>query len=674
MKSLFSNWQLGQKIWAGYIVMLLITLAISSLSIINLSTTTDSVEEMVDQRQPAVLVTNALATEINRTASALGFFLSTKEEEHKKNYLDGIQKAGSLLQELNQFEVIKSDKDSSELTTQLTQDLSRFESLGSDLINTTTSYENTFPGMAYANTEINPLTRQMIQLTSQMLMSEEEEEADDERRDLLMLIADLRFTWSNVMNSIRGYLAFRSDSVIDDLNLYVDRSQQLAQEIVELEDLLTLDQDDSVRQFLASLEVFKTNLEELKKIHGGPKWRSDAWLVRSEAGPLFLQMDTKLNALLKRQGGAISSTGDSLIAKANNTSGFVSTLMVVGLIVGITLAWLAARSITIPIRQAVIAMKDIAEGEGDLTNRLQSRSRDEIGQLADSFNIFIEKIQNLIRHTAKTTDQVISAVDSTSDITRKITEKVLEQEQETEQVAAAINEMSNTIGDIAQNAAHAERAVQDAESNASSGCKVVAHSADSMQLLRKEIQSATEIIGAVESDSENIGGVLDVIKGIAEQTNLLALNAAIEAARAGEQGRGFAVVADEVRGLATRTQESTGEIEQMISRLQTNARLAVNAMEAGNRQAESNVEQADQARASLEAITASIGTISEMNTQIATASEEQTAASEEINQSVVLISDGSKEAAMHSRATLDQTERLGRVAAELKQILGQFKL
>jgi methyl-accepting chemotaxis protein len=385
-------------------------------------------------------------------------------------------------------------------------------------------------------------------------------------------------------------------------------------------------------------------------------------------------MDTKLNALLKRQGGAISSTGDSLIAKANNTSGFVSTLMVVGLIVGITLAWLAARSITIPIRQAVIAMKDIAEGEGDLTNRLQSRSRDEIGQLADSFNIFIEKIQNLIRHTAKTTDQVISAVDSTSDITRKITEKVLEQEQETEQVAAAINEMSNTIGDIAQNAAHAERAVQDAESNASSGCKVVAHSADSMQLLRKEIQSATEIIGAVESDSENIGGVLDVIKGIAEQTNLLALNAAIEAARAGEQGRGFAVVADEVRGLATRTQESTGEIEQMISRLQTNARQAVNAMEAGNRQAESNVEQADQARASLEAITASIGTISEMNTQIATASEEQTAASEEINQSVVLISDGSKEAAMHSRATLDQTERLGRVAAELKQILGQFKL
>ncbi|MES9935975.1 MAG: methyl-accepting chemotaxis protein, partial [Sedimenticola sp.] len=192
--------------------------------------------------------------------------------------------------------------------------------------------------------------------------------------------------------------------------------------------------------------------------------------------------------------------------------------------------------------------------------------------------------------------------------------------------------------------------------------------------LNSEIRSATEVIGKVESDSEAIGSVLDVIKGIADQTNLLALNAAIEAARAGEQGRGFAVVADEVRNLAIQTQNSASEIETMISHLQENVHQAVSVMKAGNTAAERNVEQAERARQSLLEITDAIDTISAMNTRIATASEEQSAVTNDVSNSVTAIRGMSEEAARNAKTSLDVTEKLGALATELQGVVHQFKL
>ncbi|MET0093708.1 MAG: methyl-accepting chemotaxis protein [Sedimenticola sp.] len=640
MNKAFQNWTLKHKLWAGYVVLLAILAIISFIAVQRLTDAENAVTEMI----------------------------------HKRQFLEGIEQSAQTLQQLSSLPAIAADSESNTLIERLSENLTRFDQLGKRLLELATDREKNFPGMVYADSGINPLNRQMIDLTSHMIMSEEEEESTDERKALLLTLTNLRNTWSNVINSIRAYLAFRTDAVLQDLDIYLDQTTLHLERIGEMDDLLTLDQEDSLDQFTTLLGQFTQNLDQLKQIHSGPRWRTDAWLVKSEATPLFKQIETDLTALLTIQTQAIERTSSRLTSLLKKTTAFVSALLVFGLGIGVVLAWLSARSVTRPIHQIALAMNDIAEGEGDLTHRLDDSAADETGQLARSFNIFVEKIHQLAKHTANTTDEVIGAVNHTTETTRLISSKVLEQNRETEQVATAIAEMSATINEIAQNAVSAEDAAKHAEQGAETGKSVVSASADAIDALNSEIRSATEVIGKVESDSEAIGSVLDVIKGIADQTNLLALNAAIEAARAGEQGRGFAVVADEVRNLAIQTQNSASEIETMISHLQENVHRAVSVMKAGNTAAEHNVEQAERARQSLLEITDAIDTISAMNTRIATASEEQSAVTNDVSSSVKAISEMSEEAARSAKTSLDVTEKLGALATELQAVVHQFKL
>jgi methyl-accepting chemotaxis protein len=674
MKQFFSKLRISHKIWAGFGVVLLILAAVSAQTLFNLATVEERVMEVVENRQPTALLSKELESKLHSTASALGFYLSTKEEAHKNQFLKGLANAERVQGELKALPSIASDNKSKLLVEEIGTAIKKFHTLGSQLLETASSFEKTFPGIAFANANINPVNRQMVQLLSQMIISEQEEEANETRREILTTIGELRYAWANVMNGVRGYLAFRSNAAIGDMNLYINRSQELMEKLVEFEDELTLDQADSLEQFKILFGDFKTKYRKLLAIHGGEQWRTDAWQVRSEVSPLFRQIDERLGKLVAIQSDAIVQTSQSLLVDTATGTRVVAILLAVGLIIGILLAWFTGRVIANPLCKAARAMNDIAEGEGDLTQRLFSQSDDEVGQLSNAFNTFTDKIHKLVRQAASTTSQVMDSVAQTTENTNRITRKVLEQESETEQVATAVNQMSATISEVARNAGQAEEAAKAADKEAGIGHDIVAQTAQAIQELTSEVKMAADVIGQLEQDTEQIGGVLDVIKSIAEQTNLLALNAAIEAARAGEQGRGFAVVADEVRNLANRTQESTGEIEQMIGRLQDGARQAVSVMDSGQKKAEENVEQANRARESLEAITGSITTISNMNTQIATAADEQSKVAEEINRSSFTINMGIRETADHSKQTIEITEKLGDLASELQTVVGQFKV
>ncbi|WP_120995250.1 methyl-accepting chemotaxis protein [Stutzerimonas urumqiensis] len=329
--------------------------------------------------------------------------------------------------------------------------------------------------------------------------------------------------------------------------------------------------------------------------------------------------------------------------------------------------------VTKPLRSMLARIEDIADGEGDLTRRVDIASRDELGQLGGALNRFLGQLQGLVRQVAESTHQVTDASLEMDRIASRQQSLVNDQYQAIDQVSTAATEMSAAIHEVASNAHNAAQSAEDADRQGRVSSQVVAATMDALRRLAADVGEAAHVIDRLEQDTGRIDGVLSVIEGIAEQTNLLALNAAIEAARAGEQGRGFAVVADEVRALAARTQASTRDIQQMMQSLQAATAQAVGVMQRGVAIAEQGVSQAPDVERSLTEAAHSVVRINDMAAQIATACEEQSQTTEDIARNISdiqALSNQSAEASEHSRTT---SERMVRLAETLSQQVGRFK-
>lgn len=361
-------------------------------------------------------------------------------------------------------------------------------------------------------------------------------------------------------------------------------------------------------------------------------------------------------------------------AKINDARNAAIYIGASAMIAGLLIALFIASVIGKPLCQTVNAMREISEGEGDLTRRLDESGNNEISRLASAFNNFSEKVRLMVSQVYGSTTQLSSAAEEMSVIVQETNQATQQQQTETSMVVTAMNEMTATVQEVARHATDAAEAANNADKFSAEGKQVVTNTMQAIENLSSEVYSASTVIAQLEKDSENIGAVLDVIKGIAEQTNLLALNAAIEAARAGEQGRGFAVVADEVRTLASKTQQSTQEIQEMIEKLQSGAHSAVKVMNDGRAKAESSVEQAAKAGASLESITSAVSLIKDMNMQIATAAEQQSSVAEEINRNIVNISNIVDQSVDNAGQTATSSDELAKLSSELQLLVNQFKV
>ncbi len=333
---------------------------------------------------------------------------------------------------------------------------------------------------------------------------------------------------------------------------------------------------------------------------------------------------------------------------------------------------LVQRSIVTPARYLVDNLGRMAQG--DFTHSITANSNDEIGQITRSAAILRDDVGGLVAQINQSVFKVSTSAEEMAHATEMANQAMLQQRQETDQVATAMNEMTATVHEVASNAQLASSSAHQANDEANTGQGVVNEAIRAIGSLVQKVEQAADVIHELEANSQEIGTVLDVIRGIAEQTNLLALNAAIEAARAGEQGRGFAVVADEVRVLAQRTQVSTEEIQTMIEKLQSGASEAVGAMEQSRSQADVTRDTAARAGEVLNAITTSVNSINDMNTLIASAAEEQNSVAEEINRNIVNISHGAETTAETVHQTAASSEELRNVAEELKHVISRLKV
>lgn len=348
--------------------------------------------------------------------------------------------------------------------------------------------------------------------------------------------------------------------------------------------------------------------------------------------------------------------------------------MGVAILAAIFALWLSNRFIVKPIQNVEKAMAEIASGDGDLSQRMNVEGSDEIARLSSAFNQFVGKIHVTIEQVIITSNAVRAEMENIKSLTQGVAEFSSNQQKESEVVAAAVHEMQATSEAVSGNALEAASASNTANREVESADKTLGLTVSSIERLAHDIENASGVVHELDSDVKNIASILGVIRGIAEQTNLLALNAAIEAARAGEQGRGFAVVADEVRALASKTQDSTGEIQSMIERLEVGAKQAVGVMNESKISGEKTIVQAGTAASSLSEIRNSIGMMNEMNTQIATAASQQSQVSEEVNKNVQCIAESTMQMVEMASSAENACMALAEQCEALDSLVSQFEV
>ncbi|QXH76382.1 methyl-accepting chemotaxis protein [Pseudomonas salmasensis] len=451
------------------------------------------------------------------------------------------------------------------------------------------------------------------------------------------------------------------------------RNQQIrtAQDIYE-KLITSTDERNAYNEYVRLLGQYRQIEERMKSLSRANQVNELRSLLNTELLENSEQVNAVLTRLLDINNDDANATNQRAKDQYDMAFDLVVGLLVVATALTLLFAWLLTRSITLPIAQALEAAEEVAEG--NLTRPITVDGNDEAGRLLAAMAKMQHKLRDTLQRIAGSATQLASAAEELNAVTDESARGLTQQNNEIEQAATAVNEMTSAVEEVARNAVSTSEASRNATTSAGDGRDLVQETVSAIERMSTDVQATASLIGDLANESRDIGKVLDVIRGLADQTNLLALNAAIEAARAGEAGRGFAVVADEVRALAHRTQQSTSEIERMIGSIQTGTEHAVDSMRNSTERAESTLNIARGAGLSLDTINTAIVEINERNLVIASAAEEQAQVAREVDRNLVNIRDLSVQSATGASQTSAASGELSRLAVDLNGMVGRFRL
>ncbi|WP_434627964.1 methyl-accepting chemotaxis protein [Pseudomonas sp. D2-30] len=473
--------------------------------------------------------------------------------------------------------------------------------------------------------------------------------------------------------SYRLLINREADTQQKTLDLFEQRNQQVRAAQMSYEKLISAPEERSAYEQLTQLLNQYRQLEErMKTLSRNNQLNELQALLNAE----LTSNSDAINAALARLSDINNQQAEAFNKNAAQqySTAFIWVVTLLAIATGLTLlfAWLLTNSITKPIANALDAAEEIAKG--NLTRPITVDGSDEAGRLLRAMSTMQEKLRHTLQRISGSATQLASAAEELNSVTDESARGLTQQNNEIEQAATAVNEMTSAVEEVARNAVSTSEASKHATTSAGDGRDLVQETVGAIERMSADVQSTATLIGNLADESRDIGKVLDVIRGLADQTNLLALNAAIEAARAGEAGRGFAVVADEVRALAHRTQQSTSEIERMIGSIQSGTEQAVDSMRNSTERAESTLNIARGAGMSLDTINTAIVEINERNLVIASAAEEQAQVAREVDRNLVNIRDLSVQTATGANQTSAASAELSRLAVDLNSMVGRFSL
>jgi len=671
------NISIQKKLMLGFGLVLTIMIATAINTLIQIADIKATEEHLAHTNQPSVVASMYISDGLNTTLAGLrGYMILGSSEDQAKIFKkvrgDGIKTMDHSIKELTKHSKAWIHKEDILLLESMRKDIEQLKIAQNEIEAIAFSPENV-ESIQILFDEAAPEAAKIVAALSNIIDKETLLPSTPARKKLLKTLADSRGSFALGLASIRAYLLSGDESFRLNFEEKWKTNTLNFEQLSKQSNLFSASQRSDWNSYKKSRAVFSSLPQKMFNSRSSADWNKANYWLGTKAAPLAKSIQKTLEKLHKSENATMLEMNEHL----SDSISFLLKAMIAGTIFatisGFFIASYISRIITRPLSMVVDRANEIAEG--NLAGEdLNITNKDELGELGLASNKMQNNLRKLISDVSKSTTLLGSAskdlIDCSSD-----TSSVMDNQQKiTEQVATAMEEMSSTVVEVAKNSKDTAIATMQADSEASKSKIIVAENMQNIYDLAQRIEDAAKTMADLEQDTKGVDEIVQVISSIAEQTNLLALNAAIEAARAGEQGKGFAVVADEVRVLAGRTQDSTEEIRALLDKLKTGTLLAVAAMKQGNEQTQATVNSTKQTSTSLDTITEAVTSINQMSTQIASAVDEQIIASNEINDNILQIRNDTRNATENTRRTDDLAQAVSRHSDSLNSSIKEFNM
>lgn len=659
------------KLLAGFAAVLILVALTAAYLFYNIKDISNIETRLTELRKPTVIAGLKLSNGINVTLAGLrGYMIlggdPEKADKFKKDRAAGWKLMDDSLKELDVLSRSWTDAANIKRLKDIKQTAEEFRQAQKEIEDISHSPEN-ISILSQLSNDARPAANAGTLALNKILQD------TASRGGSAQSLKDLGDSMSSLyrsMESLRAFVQNGTSSYLDSFNAQWQKNQSRYN---QLNQLSSIQNNSNWASYQNSRSNFKEIADSIISARQQPDWNLANYWLGTKAAPKAISIQKNLsdmrknqNELMKKDVKALADNIDfSLVALSIGTG--------LAIILGIGIAATLSQTIVSKINRILAVNQSIAKGNLDFQD-LELDSGDELGELANATNSMAKSLRNLINEVQKATSNLASAAQQLVTSSVKTSKGMETQEKISEQVVTAMDEMFRTVENMAQSASMAAEAANSADQESRDGYGIMENNMSSINLLAQRMEGAATTIAALEEDTKGVDAIVQVINDIAEQTNLLALNAAIEAARAGEQGRGFAVVADEVRTLAGRTRDSTGEINSLLEKLKNGALQAVQVMQQGQEQTHESVSSAESTSSSLQSITNSVSTINSMNAQIASATEEQNAVAKNMNQSIDQIRSETQCAMTNMRETDSAAQLVGQHTSNLNQLLKNFNL